>query len=115
MRNNLILEVLKILESEVNLREETRVAEQSREAVELDVHEKEAGRLSDLQDEIENRVHDVVIVIEELPKGSERFGKEIQLLSKVADVMWEAKGILGDYDTGSAAIAAETEAIELLL
>lgn len=112
---SVILEVLKILESEVNLREETRVAEQSREAVELDVHEKEAGRLSDVQDEIENRVHDVVITIEELPKGTERFGKEIQLLSKVADVMWEAKGILGDYDTGSAAIAAETEAIELLL
>ena len=40
---------------------------------------------------------------------------EIGLLAKVSSVMQEAAKILAQPDTGSPAIAAETEAIELLL
>ncbi len=112
---SLILEVLKILESEVNLREATRVAQQAREAVETELHNQEAKRLSEVQADLGKRTEAVVTAIEELPNGSERFGKEVNLLSAVRTVMNEATRILATSDTGSRAIAAETEAIELLL
>ena len=112
---SLILEVLKILESEVNLREATRVAQQAREAVEAEVHNQEATRLSEVQADLRKRTDDVVTAIEELPNGGERFGKEVKLLGAVSSVMNEATRILATSDTSSPAIAAETEAIELLL
>jgi hypothetical protein len=112
---SLILEVLKILEGEVNLREQTRVADQARPAVELDVHYTESKRLGNAQDGLRQRTDDVVSAIDDLPNGSERFGKELELLSAVSQVMNEAANILNNEDTGAPAIAAETEAIELLL
>ncbi len=112
---SLILEVLKILEEEVNLREETRVAEQAKPGVEQAVHQTEATRLSGTQDGLRTRTDDVITRIEELPEGAARFGKEIKLLTAVSRVMDEATGILASPNTGSEAIAAETEAIELLL
>ncbi len=53
--------------------------------------------------------------IEELPDGGAMFAKEIDLLSSVTAVMTDARDILVSPNTGSEAIAAETEAIELLL
>ncbi len=112
---SLILEVLKILESEVNLREETRVAEQARPGLEKVLHAQEAQRLSETQTGLRTRTDEVVTAIELLPDGGARFGKEISLLSAVSTVMADATRILASTDTGAAAIAAETEAIELLL
>ena len=112
---SLILEVLKVLESEVNLREATRVAQQARAAVEPETHSREATRLSETQAELRSRTSNVVTAIEELPNGGERFGKEVQLLSSVSAIMDEATRILATSETGATAIAAETEAIELLL
>ena len=51
----------------------------------------------------------------ELPDAEEDFGFEIKLLGAVGGVMGEAAEILGRPETGLPAIAAETEAIELLL
>ena len=53
--------------------------------------------------------------ISELPNGSSEFAKELQLLVAVKNVMDEAATILESPDTGAPAIAAETEAIELLM
>jgi hypothetical protein len=50
-----------------------------------------------------------------LPDGASEFGYEIALLGKVSEVMQEATAILARPETGRLAIAAETEAIELLL
>ena len=50
-----------------------------------------------------------------MPDGEQEFEKEIKLLTQVVVVMDEAAEILERPDTGSQAIAAETEAIELLL
>ena len=97
------------------MREETRVAEQAKAGVEEDVHMSEAIRLSETQDLLRDRVDKVILRIEELPDGGAQFGKEISLLSKVSSVMKEAVDILVSPDTGTKAIAAETEAIELLL
>ncbi len=50
-----------------------------------------------------------------MPDGESVFAKEIKLLGMVSVVMNEATEILAKGDTGRPAIAAETEAIELLL
>ena len=53
--------------------------------------------------------------IRELPDGESEFGYEIGLLGKVSSVMERRPTILAQPETGSPAIGAETEAIELLL
>jgi hypothetical protein len=112
---SIVLEVLQILEGEVNLREETRVAEQARAALETSEYEKRADGLSETQDGLRERVDKVVDRIRNLKEGEQLFAREITLLNQVSAVMSEAKGILAQPNTGSPAIAAETEAIELLL
>lgn len=110
-----MLEVLQILEAEINLRDETRVAEKARRAVTKEERLKQTGRLSETQDGLHKRVEDVTQRIRELPDGEAEFGQEIGLLMSVATVMDEATGILAKPETGSPAVGAETEAIELLL
>ncbi len=112
---SIVLEVLQILEGEVNLREETRVAEQAKPAIEMKEYGQQAKKLSETQFKLGGRTEDVVDRIRALPDGEDEFGKEIQLLMKVAEVMHDAMTILQSPETGSTAIAAETEAIELLL
>ncbi len=112
---SIVLEVLQILEGEVNLREETRVAEQAKKAVEEKVHQQTASNLSEKQGGLGTRVDKVLRRIEELPEAEVHFEKEMQLLAKVKDVMQEAEDLLNLPDTGAITIAAETEAIELLL
>jgi hypothetical protein len=112
---SIVLEVLKILEGEINLREETRVAEQARAAVEQEKHATEATRLAESQRGLDERTIAVIGRIRELPDAEMEFGKELAMLAEVSGVMQEAVGILGTPDTGAPAIAAETEAIELLL
>src|SRR4029077_20024122 len=63
----------------------------------------------------EERIEKVTERIRALPDGEGQFGREIALLGAVGQVMGEATSILARPDTGSPAIAAETEAIELLL
>ena len=115
MPPSIVLEVLQILEAEVNLREETRVAEQAKAAVKADEHKRQALRLSTSQKGIQDRTEKVTEKIRELPDGESQFPREIALLTRVAEVMGEAAEILDRPDTGRPAIAAETEAIELLL
>jgi len=110
-----VLEVLQILEAEVNLRDATRVAEQARPAVKQDEYVTQAEELSDTQDELRDRVDKVIERIQELPDAAANFGKEFRLLGAVSQVMIEATDTLSLPETGKPAIAAETEAIELLL
>ncbi len=112
---SIVLEVLQILEGEVNLREETRMAEQARPALAVEQSTKQAKALSRTQDGLKDRVVKVIERILELPDAEEEFGREINLLGQVGEVMEEATDILAKPETGSPAIAAETEAIELLL
>jgi hypothetical protein len=111
----IVLEVLQILEGEVNLREETRVAQQARPALAANDYRKQAGTLSTTQDGLHGRVEKVTQQIRELPDSEVEFPKEIALLQRVAAVMDEATEILARPETGKLAIAAETEVIELLL
>ncbi|MFT5326019.1 MAG: hypothetical protein ACI8P0_003893 [Planctomycetaceae bacterium] len=115
MPPSIVLEVLQILEAEVNLREATRVAEQARPAIKRDEYVTQSEELSKTQDELRDRVDKVIERIQELPDAAANFGKELRLLGSVSQVMTEATDILSQPDTGKPAIAAETEAIELLL
>lgn len=112
---SVVLEAMHILEAEVNLREETRVAEQAREALAKGEFQQRAKKLSETQDGLSERVSKLTDRILELPDGESEFGKEVALLRQVERVMLEAAEILDRPDTGKLAIAAETEAIELLL
>jgi hypothetical protein len=112
---SIVLEVLQILEAEVNLREETRVTEQAKPAIAKEEHAKRADALSKTQHQLRERTDKVTDRIRELPDGEAQFAKEIALLTAVSRVMTDATDILARPDTGRPAIAAETEAIELLL
>ena len=112
---SVVLEAMQILEAEVNLREETRVAEQARPAVTVAEYHQRTERLSAAQNDLSERVAKLAVRIQELPDGMEEFGKEIALLNRVELVMDDATDMLGHHNTGSRVIGAETEAIELLL
>jgi predicted transcriptional regulator len=112
---SIVLEVLQVLEAEIHLREDTRVAEQAKAATPKEQHAQQAKALSKNQDKLRDRIDKVVERIRELPEGDAKFAKEIGLLKAVSIVMNDATDILAKADTGSPAIAAETEAIELLL
>ncbi|MBI1312234.1 hypothetical protein GC176_13175 [bacterium] len=112
---SIVLEVLNILEDEMELREETRSLEQARMALKDDDYSQKAGSLAGTQTDLSGRTEDVVFKISELPNGSSSFAKELKLLVAVKNVMDDAATILESPDTGAPAIAAETEAIELLL
>ncbi len=112
---SIVLEVLQILEGEVSLREETRVAEQARPALKSQEHQLEANQLSETQKVLSERTQKVILRILELPEAESNFGLELKLLGQVSEVMTEATAILARPETGSPAIAVETEAIELLL
>ncbi len=106
---------MQILEDEIQLREETRSLEQARPAIEERQYEDRAFPQAATQEDLAARTRDVVEKILELEEPHKNFGKEMALLNKVAEVMDEARNILSRPDTGPDAVAAETEAIELLL
>ena len=112
---SIVLEAMQILEAEVNLREETRGTEQARLAIAKQEFGERASKLRETQEKLSDRVDKLTVRIRELPDGESDFAKEIALLGRVELVMNEAAEILGRPETGSEAIGAETEAIELLL
>jgi len=134
MPPEVVLEVLRILEAEVSLREETRVAEQSRDALDPGAFSARATVLAEEQHALGDRVARLAAMLigaavdgplfgKDIPlfgplpirDGRDAFKAEIALFDEVEEVMREAGGILARPDTGPEAIASETEAIELLL
>ncbi len=112
---SIVLEVMRILEGEMDLREETRSLEQVRESLENVAYTDKVELQADTQRKLHNRTLNVVMDIRALPLGEQKFGKEIQMITAAGRAMNDATDILSRPDTGREAIAAETEAIELLL
>ena len=106
---------MQALRDEMKLRDETRELENAKAAVEKEEFASRARKLGDEQDRIKDHTDTAIGDIEAIEGGSQKFGKELGLLTRVVAVMDEASGILRVPDTGAPAIAAETEAIELLL
>ena len=107
---------MKILEKEVGLRDETRAAEQARDAMPIDKYTERANSLADTQHGLIEMSGEVLQAIKDLEEEkSISFPKETQLMKQVSRIMAEAETILAEPNTGPSAIAAETEIIELLL
>lgn len=115
MPPSIILEVLKITEAEMELRDSTREAEQAREARTAEQITSAAGPLAEEQEDLVFRTDNVIQDIRELPEGEFEFEREIQMLRGARAAMDEAFVLLDDELTSAPTVAAETEAIELLL
>ena len=76
------------------------MAEQAKPALLADDFKKQAGKLSDTQKGLNERVDKLGSKIRELPDGETEFAYEIGLLAKVSEVMGEATGILGSTRDG---------------
>jgi hypothetical protein len=111
----IVLKVMQALRDEMKLRDETRELENARTALEAEKFTTDAKGLGEKQTGIGQHTASAIEDIEALPEGAQKFGKELKLLQAVVSVMNEAQEILVMPDTGAPAIAAETEAIELLL
>jgi hypothetical protein len=111
----IVLKVMQALRDEMKLRDETREEENAKPALPADKYADAATMLGGKQTDIDTHTEGALSDILALPEGETKFSKEIGLLKSVSSVMVDAEGILHTPDTGPQAIAAETEAIELLL
>ena len=111
----IVLKVMKALRDEMKLRDETRELENAKPALNTEVYSTKSNGLASKQFGIRQNVLGALDAIMQLPDGNQKFGKELKLLDAVMQVMDEAGTILDKPNTGTPAIAAETEAIELLL
>ncbi len=111
----IVLKVMQALRDEMKLRDETREIENAKPAVPPEKYMADASAAGEKQGSINvhtaGAIHDILA----LPDGETKFEKELKLLNAVIGVMAEARDILSTPETGPTAIAAETEAIELLL
>ena len=101
MPPSIILEVLKITEAEMELRDATREAEQAREARTAEQVAAAAGPLAEEQEDLVLRTDDVIQDIRELPEGEFEFEREIQTLRGARAAMDEAFVLLDDELTGA--------------
>jgi len=111
----IVLKVMQALRDEMKLRDETREEENAKPALAPEKYSADAGKLGDSQADITTHTTSAINDILALPDGAQKFGKDLNLLKQVAQVMNESQGILHTPETGAPAVGAETEAIELLL
>ena len=111
----IVLEVMRQIEAEMNLRDETRVFEQSRAAMDEQERRERNDGLTVYQMSVQERSLDTIEDIKRLPGGEKTFRDQLGKLTNAASAMNDATGMLFDYTTGDPAIAAETAAIEALL
>ena len=113
---SIVLEVLRILKGEVDLREETRVAEQTRSLREASEYQRAADPLKETQDGLRQRTRLVIDQLERLQQDEgKNYDRPLRQLTVADTAMTDASLLLGQPETGAPTIAAETEAIEALL
>lgn len=112
----LIVRVLRVINREIQLREETREVEQARKVLNADKYYERSESLSDTQYDLAEETREIANEIRLLPEANTRFIQgELAKVAKAAVVMDEAETILARPETGNEAIAAISEAIEILL
>lgn len=112
---SLVLEVMKILAAEIDLREQTRETEQARPQLQESNLTERVSNLNAIQKALVERTDAVIEAILDLPDGESEFAREIQQLSQASAAMSDAESLLAKSETGKPTLAAETEAIEWLL
>ena len=112
----IVLEVLRIIDREITLREETRELEQAKEALTADKYGERSVDLYDTQITLTEDTREIAAQISLLPNAQEpRIQQQLAKVLRAAEVMDEVEDILAEPDTGPKAIAAITEVIETLL
>jgi len=111
----IVLQVMKALRDEMDLREETRELENTRSALASTDYAAAAAPLEEKQADIRQRTDEAISQIQALPEAESKHGRELQLLTLVSDIMRQSRAVLARPDSGPEAIAAQTEVIELLL
>ena len=112
----IVVEVMRIINREIQLREETRELEQAKEALSADEYQERSIALYDTQITLTEDTREVEAQISLLPDAHERFiQNQLAKVERAAEVMEEVEDILAEPDTGPRAIAAITEVIEILL
>ncbi len=111
----IVLKVMQTLRDEIKLRDETREVENARAAVAQEKYTADAKVLAEKQTRIGANTVGAIKDIHLIPNSADDFGKELELLQAVVNVIDETENILDAPDTGPKAIAAESEVIELLL
>ena len=112
----IILEVLRIINGEIQLREETREVEQAKKALTAEKYSKRSKSLYETQKKLASDSREVAAKIRALPNaGAGLIQAQLQKVIKATVVMDEVQEILSQPDTGPKAIAAITEVIEILL
>lgn len=112
----IVLDVMKILEKEIGLREETRSTQTMKDAVDVTEFLKRAKSLATTQQEIADMNRATLKAITDLEEAKGlSFPTEKGMLRSVGTVMQEVQGLLEDGQMGPPTIAAETQIIELLL
>ena len=112
----IILEVLRIINREIQLREETREIEQAKKALTVEEYNERSKSLNQIQQRLASDSHEVAAKIRALPNAKEGLIQaQLRKVTKATTVMEEVQEILAQPDTGPKAIAAITEVIEILL
>ena len=112
----ILLEIMRIIGDEIDLRDETRTLNQlwnPDKDMPEDVQDRTTAQAVE-QMAIQERTLNVIQDIKALPNGS-GFGEELQKLNKGVQAMDDASSMLSDLRLGENVIAAETEAIEALI
>ncbi len=111
----IVLEVMRIIDREIQLREETREVEQAKEALTADEYSERSIALYDTQVTLTEDTQEVAAQISLLPTAQEPLiQQQLAKVTQAADVMGEVEDILAEPNTGPEAIAAITEVIEIL-
>ena len=112
----IVLEVMRIIDREIQLREETREVEQAKEALTADEYSERTIALYDTQITLTEDTREVAAQISLLPNAqAPLIQQQLAKVTLAADVMEEVEDILVEPNTGPEAIAAITEVIEILL
>jgi len=112
---SVVLDALRLLEGQVNLREQTRVAEQRSKVIDALERLDEGTRLAVAQDALDDKANEILGRITELPESASKFEKEIRMFEQIDGWMVDSANRLRTPDTGLAEMALQTEIIESLL
>jgi hypothetical protein len=116
----LLLEIMRIIGDEIDLREETRTLDQltgsSNSVLEAseDLRDRATG-LAVQQMDIQERTLNVSQDIRAIPDAAKNFDKELSKLKKGVQAMDDASALLTELNVGKQTNAAQTAAIEALL
>lgn len=110
-----VLEILRLIDAETDLRDETRSLEESHYVITEQDYIKRLKGQTKTQNELSTRTRRLIDDIKKLPEGESKFFKTIGMLTQATTVMDEVVDFFEEPNTGPPAIAAESEVIEILL